>query len=246
MRAWSEYIGKPFPPVSSGKKCKIQSWNCYGRQRRGEYRKCALRSAPVDRRPGLYTACAADLEEYGPDLRPRTLKVKKYPVPVRRTAALDNLKKGVPAELQQVIRMPSTGAAIRSDGFGWAGRPACRSWPARRMAWRDARLSHRRNGIYGEMLLAAARVQLAVSDPLDARAGRRGGGSGVPALPGPSRRWSIAARCAATAIRTGWWMNGSRECMPFTPTTTCVGRLAYELAEGDLVSGTVPDCCDGP
>lgn len=38
-------------------------------------------------------------------------------------------------------------------------------------------------------------------------------------LPG---RWSIAARCTATAMRAGWWMNGSRECMPFTPTTTCV------------------------
>ncbi|MFQ9681736.1 MAG: ADP-ribosylglycohydrolase family protein [Ruthenibacterium lactatiformans] len=26
MRAWSEYIGKPFPPVSIGKKCKIRSF----------------------------------------------------------------------------------------------------------------------------------------------------------------------------------------------------------------------------
>lgn len=43
MRAWSEYIGKPFPPVSYWEEVQNpELWNCYGRQR-GEYRKCALR-----------------------------------------------------------------------------------------------------------------------------------------------------------------------------------------------------------
>lgn len=45
------------------------------------------------------------------------------------------------------------GAQIRADVHGWAhpGRP----WDAARSAWRDARLSHRGNGLYGAMAVAA-------------------------------------------------------------------------------------------
>lgn len=167
-----------FPPVSYWEEVQNpELWNCYGRQR-GEYRKCALRSAPVDDDLAYTQLALLILEEYGPDFTTEDVGEawKKY-LPVACTAeqaALDNLKKGVPAREAADRDNPFCqwiGAAIRSDGFGWAaaGLPEL----AAEMAWRDARLSHRRNGIYGEMFLAAAQsAAFAVSDPLDAvRAG---------------------------------------------------------------------------
>jgi ADP-ribosylglycohydrolase len=54
------------------------------------------------------------------------------------------------------------GAQIRADMWGWlaCGNP----YRASEYAWRDARLSHTRNGIYGEMFFAAVIAEAAVSD----------------------------------------------------------------------------------
>lgn len=85
-------------------------------------------------------------------------------------AALNNLKAGVPAERAALENNPYAqwiGALIRADGFGYAcaGRPR----QAAALAYRDAFLTHRRNGIYGEMLFAAAiAAAFTVTDPLDA------------------------------------------------------------------------------
>lgn len=57
------------------------------------------------------------------------------------------------------------GAGIRTDVYGWAmaGRPR----EAARLAWRDARLSHTANGIYGAMFVAAMCAAACVADDLD-------------------------------------------------------------------------------
>lgn len=81
-------------------------------------------------------------------------------------AAYRNLLLAVPLDEVAVRRNPFRewiGALIRGDVFGWVhpGDPAA----AARLAWRDARLSHTRNGIYGELWAAAlASVSLVATD----------------------------------------------------------------------------------
>ena len=64
------------------------------------------------------------------------------------------------------------GAQIRGDVFGWVnpGDPGA----AAAMAWRDARLTHTANGLYGEMFAAALAAAALVADDVEAcvRAGR--------------------------------------------------------------------------
>ncbi len=101
------------------------------------------------------------MEKYGKDFT--VANVGEYwteHLPVACTAediALKNLKKGINAEKAGEIDNPYSnwiGALIRADGFGYAcaGNPHL----AAKLGYVDAYLTHRRNGIYGEMLFAAA------------------------------------------------------------------------------------------
>ena len=114
------------------------------------------------------------LEDYGP--RFTTADVGKAWVkylPMACTAervALENLRAGVnwrKAGEKGNPYMEWIGADIRSDPWGYAAP----GWPekAAELAYRDAYLSHRYNGIYGEMYFAAViAAAFAVDDPLEA------------------------------------------------------------------------------
>jgi len=84
--------------------------------------------------------------------------------------ALTNLKRGVPARKAAERDNPFAqliGADIRADPWAYAapGLPE----RAAGMAYRDAYLSHRRNGIYGGMFFAASQsAAFAVDDPVEA------------------------------------------------------------------------------
>jgi ADP-ribosylglycohydrolase len=86
--------------------------------------------------------------------------------------ALRNLAAGVPAERAAELDNPYVqwiGADIRSDPWGYLapGLPE----RAAGMAWRDAWVSHRRNGLYGAMYFSAAiAAAFAVDDPVEALA----------------------------------------------------------------------------
>lgn len=57
------------------------------------------------------------------------------------------------------------GAQIRTDVYGWVS-PAD-PWAAAQLAWKDARLSHRRNGVYGAMFVAAASAAAVTANSID-------------------------------------------------------------------------------
>ena len=79
-----------------------------------------------------------------------------------------NLLDGYEPEVAGAVQNPFRdwiGAQIRTDVYGWVN-PAAPAVAAE-LAWRDARLSHRRNGVYGAMFVAAASATALVSTTVD-------------------------------------------------------------------------------
>ncbi len=166
--------GEPFPPTDYWKYIPHPYELRYDVSPIEAYSRTKMDGVPVDddityTLLGLFIA-----EEYGPDFSTEDVGKAwlKY-LPMACTAediALKNLKSGIPAMEAGVKNNPFTewiGADIRSDPWGYLA-PGCPELAAE-MAHRDAYLSHRRTGIYGEMLFSAAvAAAFQVKDPLEA------------------------------------------------------------------------------
>ena len=164
----------PFPPIDYWKHVP-QPFELHNQHSpREAYTRTKMDGVPVDD-DLVYTILGLLIvEEFGADFGTEDVAKAwlKY-LPFAYTAedvALRNLKAGIPVMDAGDWQNPFSewiGADIRSDPWGYiaAGHPEL----AAEMAYRDAYLSHRRQGIYGAMFFSAAiAAAFEVKDPLDA------------------------------------------------------------------------------
>ena len=174
MKKLAEHDGTGFPPRAYWKTAD-RSWVLhYETDKRISYTRDGINGVAVDDDITYTILGLLILEKYGFDFTTENVgELWKEILPYACTAehiTLNNLKKGVPAMKAGELDNPYCqwiGADIRADGFGYAaaGDPEL----AASLAYRDAYLSHRRNGIYGEMFFAAAiAAAFTVSDPIEA------------------------------------------------------------------------------
>lgn len=174
MRAWAKTIGDPFPPRDYWSRAWAPHEKRYGMSECRSYTRTGMDGVPVDDDLAYTLLGLLIAEEHGlsfttDDVGRAWLKYLPYACTAEEVA-LKNLARGVPARKAAEKDNPFVqwiGADIRSDPWAYLapGLPE----RAADMAYRDAYLSHRRNGIYGEMFFAAAQAAaFAVDDPLEA------------------------------------------------------------------------------
>lgn len=174
MQAWAARTGDSFPPVDYWSVADQPDRLRYGVNRHREYTRSELETVPVDDDIAYTLLGLLIAERSGPQFTTADVAAAwlKY-LPMACTAekvALENLRRGIPPERAAETDNPYCewiGAAIRADPWGYIAP----GWPERaaEMAFRDAFLSHRRNGIFGEMFFAAAiAAAFAVPDPIEA------------------------------------------------------------------------------
>jgi ADP-ribosylglycohydrolase len=198
MKTWAKSIGDPFPPVDYWSRAWAPNERRYQASECRSYTRTGLDGVPVDDDVAYTLLGLLIAEDHGLDFSTDDVGTAwlKY-LPYACTAedvALKNLKRGVPARTAADKDNPFAqwiGADIRSDPWAYLapGLPE----RAAGMAHRDAYLSHRRNGIYGEMFFTAAQsAAFAVDDPVEAL---RIGLTEIPrgSVLASDVRWALAA-----------------------------------------------------
>jgi ADP-ribosylglycohydrolase len=174
MEKFAHEIGDKFPPVDYWSKARSPFHKRYDMSFCYEYTRSKMNGVPADD-DILYTILGLLVaEDYGLDFTVEEngkawVKYLSHAC-TAEAVALENLKKGISAKKAGEINNPYCefiGADIRSDPWGYLapGLPE----KAAQMAYNDAYLSHRRNGIYGEMYFSAAiSAAFTVDDPIEA------------------------------------------------------------------------------
>jgi len=174
MRALANELGDEFPPTDYWAYVPEPEKKRYQVAPNRTYTRGNIDAVPVDDDIAYTILGLLIAEEYGPNFSTDDVGKAwlKY-LPCACTAeevALTNLKARIPPRRAADIENPFCewiGAGIRSDPWGYMAP----GWPERaaEMACSDAAISHRRQGIYGEMLFSAAvAAAFALDDPMEA------------------------------------------------------------------------------
>lgn len=174
MKEWAKTIGDQFPPVDYWSEAQSPLVKRYGTSPCQAYTRNKMNGVPVDDDIAYTLLGLLIVEEYGLNFTTEDVgKAWMKYLPMACTAekiALENLKDGIPAKKAAEKNNPFVqwiGADIRSDP--WAYMAPGLPEKAAEMAYYDAYLSHRRNGIYGEMFFSAAQAAaFAVNNSLEA------------------------------------------------------------------------------
>ena len=174
MQALAAETGTDFPPTTYWKGAdKPQGYMHYGINPISDYLEDTVCCAPGDDDITYVILNLLLLEKYGKNYSVDDAgKLWLDILPMACTAeheALEQLKAGTCAKRAACFNpyVEWIGAAIRADAFGYAeaGDPAA----AAKLSYNDAFLTHRQNGIYGEMFCAAAiAAAFTAETPLDA------------------------------------------------------------------------------
>ena len=174
MQALAGENGDAFPPTDYWSYVSEPSALRYEMSRRDAYTRGKMNGVPVDDDIAYTLLGLLIVEEFGPEFGLEEVGrawMKNLPhACTAERAALANLRDGVAARKAAEKDNPYCewiGADIRADPWGYMAP----GWPekAAEMAYRDAYLSHRRNGIYGEMFFAATiAAAFTVDDPVEA------------------------------------------------------------------------------
>jgi len=161
MQKLAESNNMEFPPKDYWTQVDREWGIQYGMDSRKLYTRDGMDGVPVDDDITYTILGLLIIERYGFDFTTENVaEIWLEILPYACTAedvALKNLKAGIPASQAGLVNNPYRlwiGADIRADGFGFAaaGNPEL----AAAMGYQDAYLTHRRDGIYGEMFFAAA------------------------------------------------------------------------------------------
>jgi len=197
MQRWANKTGDMFPPVNYWKEAPgIPGTLRYWKSPIEDYTRDRMNKVPVDD-DIIYTLTGLlILEKYGKDFTTDDVGefwLKHIPYAyTAEDAALRNLRNGIPGSKAAEYHNPYVqyiGADIRSDPWAYVapGYPEL----AAEFAYRDAMLTHRRNGVYGAMYFSAVEsIAFCVDDPMEAL---RLGLSEIPAECEMARtiRWAL-------------------------------------------------------
>ena len=258
MEEWAQYLGDEYPLVDYWSVAEQPHNRKYQTSLREDFTPAKMDGVPTDDDLNYTLLGLMILEEYGLDFTTDDLGEAwiKY-LPLAFTAegiALANLRAGIPpmqaAEVDNCF-LNWIGADIRSDPWGYAAP----GWPqkAAEFAYRDAYVSHRRNGIYAAMFFSAAiSAAFAVNDPVEAL---QIGLEEIPAdcLLAREVRWALEVapsianyRDAAAAIEERYPQMGGAHAINNTVLTVwglTVGGDDYTKVIGETVAmGKDNDC----